>query len=114
MSAFITIMKPNLFDQALFTKGVSAVDAEKAIKLVFEDRDSDEDGESDDGQELIHGMSKLSMDHLFVQASKQWLRGGEVPRETRKSRIVRWLQYRGFNWGVISFILKKLESQHPP
>ncbi|KAL6200598.1 hypothetical protein ACLB2K_030379 [Fragaria x ananassa] len=105
---------PRRIKQALFTKGVSAVDAEKAIKLVFEDRDSDEDGESDDGQELIHGMSKLSMDHLFVQASKQWLRGGEVPRETRKSRIVRWLQYRGFNWGVISFILKKLESQHPP
>ena len=107
-------MKPNLFDQALFTKGVSEVDAEKAIKLVFEDRVSDEDGESDMDQELIHGMSKLSMDHLFVQASKQWLRGREVPKETRKSRIVRWLQYRGFNWGVIGFILKKLESQHPP
>lgn len=102
------IMKPNLFYQALFTKGVSEVDAEKAIKLVFEDRETDED------QESIHGMSKLSMDHLFVQASKQWLRGREVPKETRKSRIVRWLQYRGFNWGVISFILKKLESQHPP
>ncbi|KAM5582749.1 hypothetical protein ABKV19_002930 [Rosa sericea] len=105
---------PRRIKQALFTKGVSEVDAEKAIKLVFEDRESDEDGESDEDQELIHGMSKLSMDHLFVQASKQWLRGREVPKETRKSRIVRWLQYRGFNWGVISFILKKLESEHPP
>lgn len=105
---------PKRIKQALFTKGVSEVDAEKAIKLVFEDRETDEDGESDEDQESIHGMSKLSMDHLFVQASKQWLRGREVPKETRKSRIVRWLQYRGFNWGVISFVLKKLESQHPP
>ncbi|XP_050370897.1 uncharacterized protein LOC126788920 [Argentina anserina] len=105
---------PKRIKQALFTKGVSEVDAQKAIKLVFEDRESDEDGGSNEDQELIHGMSKPSMDHLFVQASKQWLRGREVPKETRKSRIVRWLQYRGFNWGVIGFILKKLEAQHPP
>lgn len=82
---------------------MSNADAEKAVKLVFED------GECT-GQELKLGLSKLSMDHLFVQASKQWLRGQDVPEETRKSRIIRWLQYRGFNWGVISFILKKLES----
>ncbi|CAL5390229.1 unnamed protein product [Camellia sinensis] len=89
---------------ALFKKGVSEVDAEKAINLVFQDSD----------QESRHGLSKVSMDHLFVQASKQWLRGRDVTNETRKSRIVRWLQYRGFNWGVISSILKKLESENPP
>ncbi|XP_048235644.1 uncharacterized protein LOC8271843 isoform X2 [Ricinus communis] len=96
---------PRRIKQALFMKGVSEADAEKAIKLVFED---DRSG----GQELKLGMSKLSMEHLLVQASKQWFRGQDVPRETRKSRIIRWLQYRGFNWGVISFILKKLESQY--
>ncbi|BBH04430.1 hypothetical protein Prudu_015571 [Prunus dulcis] len=57
---------PRRIKKALFSKGVSKLDAENAIKL----------------------------------ASKQWLRGQEVPKETRKSRIVRWLQYRGFNWDV--------------
>ncbi|EEF30209.1 hypothetical protein RCOM_0104450 [Ricinus communis] len=84
---------PRRIKQALFMKGVSEADAEKAIKLVFED---DRSG----GQELKLGMSKLSMEHLLVQASKQWFRGQDVPRETRKSRIIRWLQYRGFNWDV--------------
>ncbi|BBH04840.1 regulatory protein RecX family protein [Prunus dulcis] len=76
------------------SKGVSKFDAENAIKLVFEE------GESDNDQKLVHGLSKLSMDNLLVQASKQWLRGQEVPKETRKSRIVHWLQYRGFSWDV--------------
>ncbi|XP_062168653.1 uncharacterized protein LOC133874810 [Alnus glutinosa] len=98
---------PRRIKQALLMKGVREVDAEKAVKLVFED------GKSGDQHSSV-GLSKLSMDHLFVQASKQWLRGRDVPKETRKSRIVRWLQYRGFNWGVVSIILKKLESQYPP
>ncbi|BBH04431.1 regulatory protein RecX family protein [Prunus dulcis] len=85
---------PRRIKKALFSKGVSKLDAENAIKLVFEE------GESDNDQKLVHGLSKLSMDNLLVQASKQWLRGQEVPKETRKSRIVRWLQYRGFNWDV--------------
>lgn len=99
---------PRRIKQALLSKGVSKLDAENAIKLVFEE------GESDNDQKLVHGLSKLSMDNLLVQASKQWLRGQEVPKETRKSRIVRWLQYRGFSWDVIGFVLKKLESQYPP
>uniref|UniRef100_A0A2P2KDS9 Regulatory protein RecX n=3 Tax=Rhizophora mucronata TaxID=61149 RepID=A0A2P2KDS9_RHIMU len=97
---------PKRIKQALHNKGISEADMEKAIKLVFEDEFGDD--------ESIFGLSKHSMDHLLVQASKQWLRGQDVPNETRKSRIIRWLQYRGFNWGVISFVLKKLESQHPP
>ena len=92
-------------------KGVSEVDAEKAIKLVFEDGDSGGDQESMD---LRLGFSKLSMDHLYVQASKQWLRSRDATTETRKTRLIRWLQYRGFNWGVISFVVKKLESEYPP
>lgn len=98
-----------MLDQALFEKGVSKVDAEKAIQLVFEDRESGEDQESS-----RLGMSKHSMDHLIVQASKQWLRCRDVPPDKQKSRIIRWLQYRGFNWGVISFVLKKLESEYSP
>ncbi|KAF3945150.1 hypothetical protein ACB098_06G009800 [Castanea mollissima] len=98
---------PRRIKQALLRKGVSEVDAENAVKLVFE---KDESGD----HESSLGLSKTSVDHLFIQASKQWLRGQDVPKEKRKSRIIRWLQYRGFNWGVISIILKKLESQHPP
>ncbi|KAA8523525.1 hypothetical protein F0562_009948 [Nyssa sinensis] len=99
---------PRRIKQALFKKGISEVDAEKAIKLVFDDGDSGGD------QESRLGLSKLSMDHLFVQASKHWLRGRPVPTETRKLRIIWWLQYRGFSWGVIDFILKKLESEYSP
>lgn len=94
-----------MFEQALSNKGVSEADADKALKLVFEDGDSDE-------QESKVGMSKISMDQLLIQASKQWLRGQDVPKDTRKSRLIRWLQYRGFNWDVVNFVLKKLESQH--
>ncbi|XP_065861605.1 uncharacterized protein [Euphorbia lathyris] len=96
---------PKRIKQSLFKKGVSEVDAEKAVKSVFEDVECG-------GEESKHGMSKVSMDHLLVQSSKQWRRSENVPKETRKSRIIRWLQYRGFNWGVISFILSKLESQN--
>lgn len=94
-----------MFEQALSNKGVSEADTDKALKLVFEDGDSDE-------QESKVGMSKISMNQLLIQASKQWLRGQDVPKDTRKSRLIRWLQYRGFNWDVVNFVLKKLESQH--
>ncbi|EHA8592284.1 putative Regulatory protein recX [Cocos nucifera] len=62
---------------------------------------------------MRHGMSKTSMDRLFLQASKQWLRGQSTSLENRKARIIRWLQYRGFGWGVTSTILERLESQYP-
>ncbi|RDY07298.1 Regulatory protein RecX, partial [Mucuna pruriens] len=97
---------PRRIKQALFKKGVSQADAEKAVEVVFKDNnDCAEDHKS------VLGLSKHSMDHLFTQASKQWFRGQNVPKETRKSRIVRWLQYRGFDWSVINFILKKLDRQ---
>ncbi|OMP06950.1 Regulatory protein RecX [Corchorus olitorius] len=101
---------PRRIKQALFKKGISESDAEKALKLVFKGKV----GDSEDDQELALGLSKLSMDHLLIQASKQWLRGQDVPKEKRKARIVRWLQYRGFNWGVIGSIIKKLELEYPP
>ncbi|XWS51694.1 hypothetical protein CRYUN_Cryun11dG0005500 [Craigia yunnanensis] len=101
---------PKRIKQALVKKGISEADAGNALKLVFESQV----GASNDDQESTLGLSKLSMDHLLIQASKQWLRGRDVSKETRKSRIVRWLQYRGFNWGVIGSIVKKLESQYPP
>lgn len=94
--------KFNLF-QALAKKGVNDLDAQKAIKVVLED------GES----VPKFGLSKPSMDHLFAQVSKQWLRAKDLPTEKQKSRIINWLQYRGFNWGFINFILKKLQSEHP-
>ncbi|QCE01867.1 regulatory protein [Vigna unguiculata] len=96
---------PRRIKQALFKKGVSQADAEKAVEVVFKDNDCAEDHKS------VIGLSKHSLDHLYTQVSKQWFRGQNVPKETRKSRIVRWLQYRGFDWNVINFILKKLEGQ---
>lgn len=98
--------------QALFKKGVSQADVEKAVEVVFKDNNNDCAGE----EKSIIGLSKQSIDHLYVQASKQWLKGQNVPKETRKSRIIRWLQYRGFDWNVISIILKKLDrhDQNPP
>lgn len=86
------------------------MDADNAIKLVFK---NDEAGEEQESRESGHAISKPSLDQLYVQASKQWLKGQDVPREKRKVRIIRWLQYRGFDWSVVSFILKKLESSHP-
>ncbi|PIN17321.1 hypothetical protein CDL12_10017 [Handroanthus impetiginosus] len=98
---------PRRIRQELFRKGVSEVDAEKAIKLVFENNEGSEDVDSG------IAMSKLSIDQLYVQASKQWQRSRGVPLETRKSRIIRWLQYRGFNWCVIKYVMKKLQSEGP-
>ncbi|KAK9156426.1 hypothetical protein Sjap_003906 [Stephania japonica] len=98
---------PRRIKQALQRKGIDEADAERATKHVFEGVDSG--GDTDQR----FGMSESSMDHLFAQASKLWLRGQNVTHDKRKSRIIRWLQYRSFNWGVISFILKKLESQYP-
>lgn len=92
--------------QALFKKGVSQADAEKAVEVVFEDNNCTEDH-----NKSVIGLSKHSLDHLYTQVSKQWFRGQNVPKETRKSRIVRWLQYRGFDWNVINFMLKKLDMQ---
>ncbi|WCJ27639.1 regulatory protein RecX family protein [Euphorbia peplus] len=81
------------------------MDAEKAVKSVFED---DQSG----GDESKHGMSKVSMDHLLVQTTKQWIRSENAPQDTREARMIRWLQYQGFNWDVMSFILRKLVSQN--
>ncbi|KAL5717092.1 hypothetical protein ACHQM5_010164 [Ranunculus cassubicifolius] len=94
---------PNRIKQALQRKGVSESDAQKATKHVFESG-SDENA---------LGMSKQAMDHLLVQATKQWLRGQSVPLEKKKARLIRWLQYRGFNWGIINVVLKKLQSEYP-
>lgn len=98
---------PRRIRKALYSKGVSTVDTEKAIKSIFNDAPACGDEESG------LGVSKHSMDHLFSQASKQWLRSCGASTETRKSRIVRWLQYRGFSWSIINFVLKKLESHYP-
>ncbi|XP_047333719.1 regulatory protein RecX [Impatiens glandulifera] len=100
---------PSRIKQALSQKGISRVDAEKAVKLVFLESDPNTEEE-----EPIMGLSKLSMDHLLAQATKKWDRSGNIPNEKRKARVISWLQYRGFNWGVIGFVLKKLEAKYSP
>ncbi|CAL0307341.1 unnamed protein product [Lupinus luteus] len=97
---------PRRIKQALFKKGVSKADADSAVEVVFKDNN-----DCAEEQNSVIGLSKHSIDHLYAQATKQWFRGQNVPKETRKARIVRWLQYRGFDWNVTSFILKKLERQ---
>ncbi|CAI0540881.1 unnamed protein product [Linum tenue] len=98
---------PMRIKQALLKKGVSEADAQKALKTVFQDTEPEfKDSRVD--------MSKPSLDHLFAQALKQWMRSQDAPIQTRKSRIIRWLQYRGFDWGVISHLLAKLESKKQP
>ncbi|KAG7577059.1 Regulatory protein RecX [Arabidopsis thaliana x Arabidopsis arenosa] len=100
---------PRRIKQALFKKGISNKDSETAIKLVFEKHQCKE---GDEEAELNHGLSKEAVDQLYVQASKRWLQGRDLPIETRKARVIRWLQYRGFNWGVVAQLLKRLESTH--
>ncbi|XP_021745062.1 uncharacterized protein LOC110711005 isoform X2 [Chenopodium quinoa] len=98
---------PRRIKQALVKKGVSEGDVKKAVKQVFED------GEECD----LRSSTKLSnstLQQLYVRASKQWQLSQNVPHETRKARIIRWLQYRGFDWAVVSIILKKLESNNSP
>ncbi|CAA7016330.1 unnamed protein product [Microthlaspi erraticum] len=99
---------PRRIKQALYQKGISNKDSEAAIKLVFE---KGQCGEEDEEPETKHGMSKEAVDQLYVQASKRWHQGRDLPIENRKARVIRWLQYRGFNWGVVSQLLKRLESQ---
>lgn len=98
---------PRRIKHALLKKGVSEADVEEAVKLVFED-------EEGSARNKNTKLSSSSMEQLYMQASKQWQRSQNVPYETRKARVIRWLKYRGFDWGVVGIILKKLESGHPP
>lgn len=68
---------------------------------------------SENSDSMHHGMSKITLDRLFNQASKHWLKGRDKSLVNRKSGMIRWLQYRGFNWDVTNYILKKLELEHP-
>ncbi|KAF8660355.1 hypothetical protein HU200_057936 [Digitaria exilis] len=97
---------PRRIKQALRQKGVPEAEVDQATKRVFQDGHGY-------GKEATYGISEASMDHLFAQASKQWQRGQNLTLENRRARIVRWLQYRGFNWSVTNAIVKKLEAQHP-
>ncbi|KAF0891017.1 hypothetical protein E2562_005112 [Oryza meyeriana var. granulata] len=95
---------PKRIKQALRQKGVSDAEVDQATRRVFQDGHSNQ---------TMHGISDDSMDHLFAQAAKQWQRGRSLPLENRRARVVRWLQYRGFNWAVTNAIVRKLEAQHP-
>ncbi|XP_010487074.1 PREDICTED: uncharacterized protein LOC104765101 [Camelina sativa] len=100
---------PRRIKQALFKKGISNEDSETAIKMVFE-KGQCKEGDEEEEAEPKHGLSKQAVDQLYVQASKRWLQGRDLPIETRKARVIRWLQYRGFNWGVVAQLLQRLES----
>ncbi|BAS91529.1 Os04g0667900, partial [Oryza sativa Japonica Group] len=96
---------PKRIKQALRQKGVQDAEVDQATRRVFQDGHSNQ---------TMYGISEDSMDHLFEQAAKQWQRGQSLPLENRRARVVRWLQYRGFNWAVTNAIVRKLEAQKPP
>jgi len=86
---------------------VPEAEVDQATRRVFQDGHGH-------GKEATFGISEASMDHLFAQASKQWQRGQSLTLENRCAHIVRWLQYRGFNWAVTNSIIRRLEAQRPP
>ncbi|XP_066349797.1 uncharacterized protein [Miscanthus floridulus] len=98
---------PRRIKQALRQKGVPEAEVDQATRRVFQDGHGH-------GKEATFGISEASMDHLFAQASKQWQRGQSLTLENRCAHIVRWLQYRGFNWAVTNSIIRRLEAQRPP
>lgn len=108
---------PKRIKAALVPKGISGAHIERALQHVFLDEEDDGEEDDEDEEEMDKekkwGMSKSAKAHLVSQATKQWLRSGNASLETRKVRMVRWLQYRGFNWDVISPILRQLQSKYP-
>lgn len=95
--------------QVLVQKGVSETEVDTATRQVFQEDDS-----VDKSRSTRHGISEPALERLYVKATKQWLRGQSPSLGNRKARIVRWLQYRGFSWGVTNIILRKLLSEYPP
>ncbi|KAH9318488.1 hypothetical protein KI387_020257, partial [Taxus chinensis] len=97
---------PKRIKYALMKRGVSRADAERALRHIFNDTD-----ETDEDKRW--GMSDSAREHLMAQATKKWLQGGNVSFQTRKTRMVWWLQYRGFNWDAINLVLKELQTNYP-
>ncbi|XP_057816528.1 uncharacterized protein LOC131029888 isoform X1 [Cryptomeria japonica] len=97
---------PKKIKSALMHRGVSRSDAERALQHIFSDTDKME-------EEKKWGMSDSARAHLMAQATKKWLQGGNVSFQTRKTRMIWWLQYRGFNWDVINPMLKELQAKYP-
>lgn len=104
---------PKRIKAALAPKGISGAHVERALRHVFLDDDENDDENEEMDKEKKRGMSKSAKAHLIAQATKQWLRGGNASLETRRARMVNWLQYRGFNWDVINPILRQLQSKYP-
>nr|GMC76374.1 Regulatory protein RecX [Ipomoea batatas] len=92
------------FINGLDQEGRNEMDADGAIKLVFKDR-----GNWRRARIRVVGMSQAFIGSSSCPAFPKTMatEQSRAPRETRKSRVIRWLQYRGFNWSVINFVLKK-------
>ncbi|XP_042440100.1 regulatory protein RecX-like isoform X1 [Zingiber officinale] len=99
---------PKRIKWVLVQKGVSEMEVDTATRQVFQEDDS-----GDKSRSTQHGISEPAFKRLYVKATKQWLQGQSSSLENRKARIVRWLQYRGFSWGVTNIILRKLLSEYP-
>ncbi|XP_074577231.1 uncharacterized protein LOC141833645 [Curcuma longa] len=100
---------PKRIKRVLVQKGVSETEVDTATREVFQEDDS-----GDKYRSTQHGISEPALERLYVKATKQWLRGQSSSLENRKARIMRWLQYRGFSWGVTNIILRKLLAEYPP
>lgn len=95
---------PQRIKQGLKERGVSEEVSRIALCRVFQEDEDD----SDPLESNLLGMSKAAMDQLFLQASKQFLRGRNISDDTRVRRIMGWLQYRGYNHRVIAAVLRYL------
>ncbi|KAI5070540.1 hypothetical protein GOP47_0014883 [Adiantum capillus-veneris] len=106
---------PQRIKLGLKQRGIKDEIIKAAIDKVFceEEGDMEQDGteEDDDSRSNVTNMSKVAMDHLLEQASKQWNRGKTVTVDTKARRMVCWLQYRGFNYGVIKYVLNHLRRK---
>eukprot|EP00250_Pteridium_aquilinum_P014860 c22241_g1_i1 orf=32-1792(+) len=105
---------PQRIKLGLKQRGISDEIIQVAMASVFreEGNDSEQDGKVDNcSKSNSLEMSKVAMNHVLVQATKQWNRGGNATHETKIRRMVSWLQYRGFNYSVIKTVLNHLQKK---
>lgn len=104
---------PQRIKLGLKQRGISDEIIKAAINRVFCEEEEVAEMEQDEDavrRASVLKLSKAAMDHLLVQATKQWKRGRDASVHTKTRRMVCWLQYRGFNYGVIKHVLKHLQK----
>ncbi|KAH7445812.1 hypothetical protein KP509_01G025200 [Ceratopteris richardii] len=100
---------PQRIKLGLKQRGVSEEIINAAIENVFSGKDLDI--EQDWSYRSRLKISKSAMDHLLAQTVKQWNRGRNVTIEAKTRRIVSWLQYRGYSYDIVKYVLMHLKTK---